>query len=154
MNKSAYVYLLTNSRNNVLYTGVTSDLTQRIWQHKNKTFKGFTAQYNVNKLVWFIAGENIESAIKLEKKIKNRERSWKVKLIEKTNPNWRDLSEDFLDSATDKSAQNDKSRTADNDESSSSSCAKSQDLGRNDEILRFATRTQNDEVLKASKGAK
>ena len=106
MDKQAFVYILASQRNGTLYIGVTSDLVKRIYQHKAKAHaKGFTAKYAVDKLVWYEAGEDIEAAIELEKKIKNRNRAWKLALIEKNNPNWRDLSSDFLDSATD--ARND-----------------------------------------------
>jgi len=70
-------------------------------EHKNKLHAGsFTAKYSVDKLVWYQVGEDITEVIALEKKIKNRNRSWKLALIEKSNPQWRDLSEDLLDSAT------------------------------------------------------
>ena len=61
--KYAYIYILTNKSNNVLYIGVTADLKKRIWEHKNKVVDGFTKKYNIDKLVYFEAGENIESAI-------------------------------------------------------------------------------------------
>jgi len=96
MPKMAYVYILANRPNGALYTGVTSDLQQRMLQHRSGTFHGFTFRYNICLLVWYIAGEDIVSAIELEKKIKNRNRQWKVTLIEKTNPQWRDLSLDLL----------------------------------------------------------
>ena len=106
MDKQAFVYILASHKNGTLYTGVTSNLVKRFYQHKEKVHaKGFTAKYAVNKLVWYEAGENIAAAIALEKKIKNRNRAWKLALIEKNNPTWRDLSLDFLDSATD--ARND-----------------------------------------------
>ena len=72
-----------------------------MYEHKTKAHaESFTAKYNVNKLVWYIGGDDITSAIALEKKIKNRNRAWKLALIEKNNPEWRDLSLDFMDSAT------------------------------------------------------
>ncbi len=101
MNKQAFVYILASQKNGTLYTGVTSDLVKRIYEHKIKTHeKSFTAQYEIDKLVWYTTGDSIEGAIILEKKIKNRNRAWKITLIEKQNPDWRDLSEDFMDSAT------------------------------------------------------
>jgi putative endonuclease len=100
MPKAAYVYMLASRKNGTIYTGVTSDLEKRMFEHKTKVYKGFTKKYNVNSLVWYIDGEDINSAIELEKKIKNRGRQWKIKLIEKDNPGWRDLSADFLDPAT------------------------------------------------------
>ena len=99
--KSAYVYILANKRNGTLYTGVTSDLIKRICEHKAKAHAdGFTAKYGVDKLVWYEAGDDIQTAIEMEKKIKNRNRAWKLVLIERHNPDWRDLSTDFLDPAT------------------------------------------------------
>ena len=101
MNKQAFVYILASRRNGTLYTGVTSDIVKRIFEHKTKpNAESFTAKYNVDKLVWYQSGSDIASAIELEKKIKNRSRAWKMALIEKNNPQWNDLSSDFLDSAT------------------------------------------------------
>ena len=109
MNKQAFVYILSNRENGTLYTGVTSDLVKRVYEHKIKVHsQSFTAKYEIDKLVWYIAGDNIEGAIALEKKIKNRNRSWKINLIEKQNPDWNDLSVNFMDSAiTLRSTQND-----------------------------------------------
>ena len=90
MDKS-FVYILTNKDNNVLYTGVTTDLTQRINQHRNKTFGGFSARYNLTKLVYFEEWPNITSAIQREKTIKRMPRNRKIMLIEKLNPFWKDL---------------------------------------------------------------
>jgi putative endonuclease len=82
--KQAFVYILASQRNGTFYTGVTSNLVQRIYQHKSKAHaKGFTAKYAVDKLVWYEAGEDMAAAIALEKKIKNRNRAWKLALIEK-----------------------------------------------------------------------
>ena len=101
MDKQAFVYILANQKNGTLYTGVTSDIVKRIFEHKTKSnAKSFTTKYNVGKLVWYAAGSDITAAIELEKKIKNRNRAWKIALIEKNNPRWNDLSLDFLDSAT------------------------------------------------------
>ena len=90
MDKS-FVYILTNKDNNVLYTGVTTDLTLRINQHRNKTFGGFSARYNLTKLVYFEEWPNITSAIQREKAIKRLPRRRKVLLIERMNPMWREL---------------------------------------------------------------
>ncbi|MCL1907061.1 MAG: GIY-YIG nuclease family protein [Propionibacteriaceae bacterium] len=95
MAKMAYTYMMANKRNGTLYVGVTSNLERRVFQHKDKTYPGFTAKYGIDLLVWFEGGESIEEAIALEKKIKNWKRQQKTALIEKTNPQWRDLSEDF-----------------------------------------------------------
>ena len=90
MDKS-FVYILTNKDNNVLYTGVTTDLTQRINQHRNKTYGGFSARYNLTKLVYFEEWPDISSAIQREKAIKRLPRGRKIMLIERMNPMWREL---------------------------------------------------------------
>ena len=89
--KQYYVYLLTNAKNNVIYTGVTSDLVKRVFEHKNKTIKGFTAKYNVNKLVYYEQFADPLSAITREKQIKAGSRKKKVELIRRQNPNYDDL---------------------------------------------------------------
>ena len=94
--KQGYVYIITNANNTVLYTGVTSDLITRIYQHKNKLCKGFSAKYNCNKLVYFETSEEIESCILREKQIKAGSRKKKIQLIEENNPGWRDLYNDLL----------------------------------------------------------
>ena len=96
MKRNYWVYILASGRNGTLYTGVTNDLLRRIIEHKKKQNTGFTKKYNVDILVWYANGDSIESAIVLEKKIKNRGRQWKIDLIEKSNPKWEDLSKDFL----------------------------------------------------------
>ena len=90
MDKS-FIYILTNKDNNVLYTGVTTDLTLRINQHRNKTFGGFLARYNLTKLVYFEEWPNITTAIQREKAIKRLPRRRKILLIERMNPMWREL---------------------------------------------------------------
>ena len=108
MLKLAYVYILANKKNGTLYTGVTSNLERRMYEHKHHLMDGVTKKYDVTRLVWFTHGEDIRVAIALEKKIKNRNRQWKIGLIEKTNPRWDDLAASWLDSATTlRSAQND-----------------------------------------------
>lgn len=92
MSKAAYVYILASQKNGTLYTGVTNNLERRMYEHKHHLFDGFTDKYAVTRLVWFTHGEDIQEAIMLEKKIKNRNRKWKIDLIEKTNPNWDDLA--------------------------------------------------------------
>ena len=94
--KQMYVYILTNKRNDVFYVGVTSNLSRRIWEHKNKVFKGFTAKYNIDKLVYFEIFEDELTAIEREKKLKNCYRKTKIKMINSFNPQWRDLYEDIL----------------------------------------------------------
>jgi putative endonuclease len=93
--KAFFVYILASERNGTLYTGVTSDLIKRIWQHKNDEVDGFTKKYQVHTLVWLEAHENAESAITREKQIKEWKRKWKLELIEKSNPTWRDLYEEI-----------------------------------------------------------
>ena len=85
------VYIMASKRNGTLYTGVTSNLVQRVWQHKNNLVEGFTERYGIHTLVWYEVHETMISAITREKKIKNWKRIWKLALIEKTNPEWRDL---------------------------------------------------------------
>ena len=85
-----------NRDNGTLYVGVTSDLVQRIWQHKNDYVEGFTKRYGVHTLVWFEGHESMESAIAREKAIKEWKREWKLELIEKVNPTWRDLYDEIV----------------------------------------------------------
>ncbi len=91
MKKQPAVYLLTNKPDGTLYTGVTSDLPRRMWQHRNKTMKGFSARYNLSRLVYFELFEDMYEAISREKQIKAGSRKAKIKLIERDNPEWRDL---------------------------------------------------------------
>ena len=93
--QNTYCVYLMASKSGVLYTGVTSNLEGRAWQHKNKAMKGFTSKYNVDKLAWYECTSDIEAAIRREKQIKNWRRSWKVALIESVNPKWIDLSEEW-----------------------------------------------------------
>ena len=89
--KQGYVYILTNVHNKVLYTGVTSDLVKRVYEHKNKMVDGFTKKYNVHKLVHFEVSDDMMTAIEREKQIKGWLRKKKIALIEKNNPEWKDL---------------------------------------------------------------
>ncbi len=91
MDKTSYVYILTNRRNGTLYTGVTTNIIQRISQHRDGIFPGFTLEYGLKHLVWYEALGDIESAIAREKSIKRWQRAWKLTLIEAANPDWRDL---------------------------------------------------------------
>lgn len=91
--KKFYVYILCSKRNSTLYTGVTSDFVKRIYEHKHRLVEGFTKKYNVHHLVWHEAHESAESAIIREKQIKKWKRLWKLRLIEKENPEWNDLYE-------------------------------------------------------------
>ncbi len=90
------VYILASRRNGTLYVGVTADLGQRVWQHKSDLTEGFTKRYGVHTLVWYEAHESMESAIRREKAIKEWKRAWKLELIEKENPKWRELYEDIV----------------------------------------------------------
>lgn len=94
--KQPCVYLLASKYNGTLYVGVTSNLSQRVWQHKNDLCRGFTQRYGVHRLVWYEVHETMESAIVREKTIKEWKRRWKIDLIEGMNPEWRDLYEDIL----------------------------------------------------------
>ncbi|MCX6765384.1 MAG: GIY-YIG nuclease family protein [Candidatus Moranbacteria bacterium] len=94
--KQYCVYILTNKINTVIYTGVTGNLSKRIYEHKNKLVDGFTKRYNLKKLVYFEQTEDVRSALTREKQLKNWKREWKIDLINKSNPKWKDLSETLL----------------------------------------------------------
>jgi len=91
--KNYYVYILSNKRNGTLYTGVTSDIIKRVYEHKHNVVEGFTNKYNVHQLVWYEIHISVELAINREKQIKKWKRAWKLELIEKENPEWNDLYE-------------------------------------------------------------
>ena len=95
MNKSCAIYIMTNYQETTLYIGVTSDLQRRIWEHKNKVVEGFTKKYNVDKLIYYELTDSIESAINREKQLKRWHRNWKINLIKKMNPEFKDLSLDW-----------------------------------------------------------
>ena len=90
-----FIYLLTNKTNKVLYIGVTNNLERRIFEHKNKLVEGFTKKYNLNKLVYYEATNDIDGALEREKQLKNWHRDWKINLINSSNPAWKDLSDDL-----------------------------------------------------------
>lgn len=94
--KQSHVYIITNKNNTVLYTGATSNLVKRMYQHKSKIYKGFAAKYNCDKLMHFETFDSIEEAIEREKQIKKYKRIKKINLIEKDNPEWKDLSDGLL----------------------------------------------------------
>jgi putative endonuclease len=94
--KRYYVYILTSKRNGTLYIGVTSDIVKRVWQHKQKTIKGFSTKYNINKLVYFEQFDDVNFAINREKLLKEYKRKWKLDLIESNNPEWYDLYEEII----------------------------------------------------------
>ena len=91
MQKQFYVYILASRRNGTLYTGVTSDLVKRVWQHRNGEIDGFTKKYDVKRLVYYETHQTAEPDIKREKQIKKWNRQWKLRLIEEDNPDWKDL---------------------------------------------------------------
>jgi putative endonuclease len=93
--KEYFVYIMTN-KSKTLYTGVTDNLIRRVAEHKQGTIKGFTSKYQINKLVYFESGNNINEALYREKQIKGWLRKKKVALIEPENPEWKDLSEDWF----------------------------------------------------------
>lgn len=94
--KKGYVYILTTTGNRVLYTGTTSDLVKRVYEHKNKIVEGFTKKYNVHKLVYYEVFEDMMNAITREKQIKGWLRSEKISLIERFNSSWVDLYETII----------------------------------------------------------
>ena len=94
--KQPCVYMLASKRNGTLYVGVTSNLVQRIWQHKNDLVEGFTKRYGAHTLVWYELHEVMESAITREKAVKRWKRDRKIELIQSDNPSWRDLYDDLV----------------------------------------------------------
>ena len=94
--KIFYVYILASKKHGTLYIGVTSDLENRVREHKDGIFEGFTKKYNVKSLVYYEEFEEIEQAILREKQLKNWRRDWKIALIERDNPDWDDLSEEWI----------------------------------------------------------
>jgi putative endonuclease len=95
MDKQGFVYIMTNQRNTVLYTGVTGDLAKRVYEHKDKVIEGFTKKYNLNKLVYYEVFDEIEGAIQREKQIKAGSRKKKIDLVNGMNKGWLDLYEDL-----------------------------------------------------------
>ena len=86
-----YVYIMASKPYGTLYIGVTSNLSRRVWEHRNHVVEGFTDKHNVGRLVWFEVHSNAESAIKREKALKRYKRDWKIELIEHDNPHWEDM---------------------------------------------------------------
>ncbi len=91
MSRQPAVYMLANKKNGTLYIGVTSNLVERVWEHRNNFVEGFTKRCGVHNLVWYELHESMESAIQREKRLKDWKREWKLHLIERTNPDWKDL---------------------------------------------------------------
>ncbi|MGH6763082.1 MAG: GIY-YIG nuclease family protein [Phyllobacterium sp.] len=92
---TGYVYIITNRKGGTLYTGVTSDLSRRVWEHKNGITPGFTSQYACHRLVWYEEHFDIRDAIQRETSIKRWKRQWKTDLIESINPDWNELYSGF-----------------------------------------------------------
>ena len=90
------VYILASRQNRTLYVGVTSNLVRRVWEHKNDVVKGFKKLHGVHELVWYEVHESMEGAISREKDIKRWKRSWKIRLIERKNPDWSDLYDEIV----------------------------------------------------------
>jgi putative endonuclease len=93
---SFFVYILASSRNGTLYIGMTDNLARRIWEHRTGAVPGFTSKYGVKLLVWYELHESRENAFQRERQLKKWNRAWKLALIEKTNPTWRDLYEELM----------------------------------------------------------
>jgi putative endonuclease len=96
MDKTSYAYMLASARYGTLYLGVTSDLVRRVWEHREGVADGFTKKYGIKLLVWFEVHADIVAAITREKQLKKWNRAWKVALIHKENPSWRDLYADIV----------------------------------------------------------
>ena len=95
MNNTYYVYILASRRNGTLYIGVTNDLVRRVYEHKNDLTPGFTKRYAVHDLVYYEACDDMYSALQREKRLKFWHRNWKIRQIEQTNPEWKDLSQEI-----------------------------------------------------------
>jgi putative endonuclease len=95
MEKYYYVYILASKKNGTLYIGVSNNLIKRMYEHKNNLVQGFTKRYRVHTLVYFEHTQEVETTIAREKTLKKGNRKWKISLIEKTNPDWRDLSDEL-----------------------------------------------------------
>ena len=94
--KSYFVYILASKPNGTLYIGMTNNLLKRVDQHKNNLVEGFTAKYGVHQLVYYEQYHNVNDAISREKQLKKWARQWKLELIEKENPEWRDLFDELV----------------------------------------------------------
>ena len=95
--KQYYVYILSSKKNGTLYIGLTNNLLRRIYEHKNNIIEGFTKKYSVHNLVYYEKHNDINRAISREKQMKKWERQWKINLIRKSNPEWKDLYHDLVD---------------------------------------------------------
>lgn len=97
--KNYFIYILASKKNGTLYIGVTNNLVKRIWEHKEKAVEGFTKKYDVVNLVYYEQTFSVESAIRREKQLKSWNRQWKIDLINKGNPEWKDLY-DFINGSS------------------------------------------------------
>ena len=97
MREGSYFTYIVASRSHPIYVGMTGDLNKRVFEHKDGTYKGFTSRYNCNRLVWFESFDDSSKAIGREKQLKGWRREKKIALIERANPTWRDLSQDWYD---------------------------------------------------------
>ncbi len=97
MPKQFYIYILASKRDGTLYIGVTNDLVRRVWEHKNGAVDGFTKKYSVHRLVWYEVVDTALVAIAREKQLKKWNRAWKLRLIEKMNPDWKDLYDEIAE---------------------------------------------------------
>jgi len=93
---SFFVYILASRRNGTLYIGMTDDLERRVWEHKSGAVPGFTRKYGVKTLVWYEVHETRENAFQRERQLKKWNRVWKLELIERSNPSWRDLVDEIM----------------------------------------------------------
>jgi len=91
MDGQTYVYIMASGRNGTIYIGSTTSLLKRVWEHRNDVVEGFTKKYEIFKLVYFEQFDDVENAIKREKRLKKWNRAWKIRLVEELNPNWDDL---------------------------------------------------------------
>lgn len=96
MGMTFYTYILASGRNGTLYVGSTDDIERRVGEHKEKLRAGFTARYGVDRLVWFEVRASREAAFERERRIKKWNRDWKLSLVERANPAWRDLFDDWF----------------------------------------------------------
>ncbi|MBU1101970.1 MAG: GIY-YIG nuclease family protein [Bacteroidetes bacterium] len=93
--KNYYIYIMTNN-SKTLYIGMTNNLERRVYEHKNSLVKGFTSKYKITKLVYYEMTNDVNTALNREKQLKNWRREWKINLIESLNPEWKDLSEEWI----------------------------------------------------------
>jgi putative endonuclease len=98
--KAGYVYIMASQRNGTIYTGSTSNLIPRVWQHRNRVVEGFTEEHDCTLLVWYEAHDDLQEARLRERRIKKWNRPWKLRLIEEMNPRWDDLFDAIIGNET------------------------------------------------------